>query len=448
MPMDKAIVTIFWFRRDLRLEDNRGLQAALQHGRPVVPLFIFDRNILDSLEDRSDRRVALIHRWITELAEALSMYGSSIIVEYGTPLDVFSHLIERFTIEAVYANHDYEPYAIERDRAVAALLQEHGIQFFTYKDQCIFERDEITKPDGTPYTVYTPYSKAWKARLTPSDYAECRTEHLLDQLWKTDPLPIPPLELIGFRSVPVEIPPLDLSRDTLTHYKTRRDYPALDATSHASMYLRFGKVSIRALVRRAIELKAETWLNELIWREFFMMILAKYPQVVKQSFHPAYDAIQWRNDEEEFRRWCEGKTGFPLVDAGMRQLNATGMMHNRVRMVVASFLTKDLLIDWRWGEAYFAAKLLDYELSSNNGNWQWAAGTGCDAAPYFRVFNPMLQQAKFDPDGAYVRRWIPELGTPDYPSPIVDHTTARQRAIDAYRTALESTGKIIRCRER
>lgn len=446
--MDNAVVTIFWFRRDLRLEDNRGLRAALEHGRPVVPLFIFDRNILDPLDDRGDRRVAIIHRWLTDLAEALSKHGSSIVVEYGTPIEVFSRLLERFTIEAVYANHDYEPYAIERDRAIATYLQSHGIQFYTYKDQCIFERREITKPDGTPYTVFTPYSKAWRAQLTPLDYAECRTEHLLDRLWKTEPMPIPPLESIGFRPVAVTIPPLDLSTDTLTNYKTRRDYPALDATSHASIYLRFGKISIRALVRRAIEQQADTWLNEFIWREFFMMILADYPQVVKQSFHAAYDAIKWRNDEGEFQRWCEGRTGFPLVDAGMRQLNATGMMHNRVRMLVASFLTKDLLIDWRWGEAYFAAKLLDYELSSNNGNWQWAAGTGCDAAPYFRVFNPHLQQAKFDPTGEYVRRWIPELETPDYPLPMIAHATARQRAIEAYRTALEVTGKIVRSGKR
>lgn len=441
MTMERQAVTIFWFRRDLRLEDNRGLQAALQSPYPVVPLFIFDRTILDGLRDRNDRRVSLIHRWVGELAEQIAGCGSSLLVEHGTPEEVFTRLVERFDVRAVYTNRDYEPMAIARDAAIERLLSQRGIPLMTFKDQCIFEAGEIRKPDGTPYTVYTPYSKAWRARLTPSDYAECRTDHLLDRLWKAEPLPIPSLESLGFHRTSVFIPPLDTSDELLARYPAARDYPADDATSHASIYLRFGKVSIRALVRRALECNADAWLRELIWREFFMMILAEFPHVVTRSFHPEYDTIAWRNDEEDFRRWCEGRTGFPLVDAGMRQLNQTGTMHNRVRMVVASFLTKDLLIDWRWGEAYFAEKLLDFELSSNNGNWQWAAGTGCDAAPYFRVFNPLLQQAKFDPHGTYVRRWIPELGTPEYPTPMIDHTVARERVLDAYRHAIEASGK-------
>lgn len=439
--MERETVTIFWFRRDLRLEDNRGLQAALMSAHPVVPLFIFDRTILDGLDDRSDRRVSLIHRWVEELAERIRMYGSSLLVEHGIPEEVFTRIVERFDVRAVYTNRDYEPSAIARDAVIETLLRQNGIPFLTFKDQCVFERGEIRKPDGTPYTVFTPYSKAWRARLEPHDYAECRTEHLLDRLWKSEPLPVPSLESIGFHPTSVVIPELDTRKELLVQYAARRDFPDEDATSHASIYLRFGKVSIRALVRRALECSADAWLRELIWREFFMMILGEFPHVVEQSFHPEYDTIPWRNDEEDFRRWCQGRTGFPLVDAGMRQLNQTGMMHNRVRMVVASFLAKDLLIDWRLGEAYFAEKLLDFELSSNNGNWQWAAGTGCDAAPYFRVFNPSLQQQKFDPHGKYIRRWIPELGTPDYPQPMLEHTAARTRALVAYRAALEASGK-------
>jgi deoxyribodipyrimidine photo-lyase len=439
--MERPSVSIFWFRRDLRLDDNRGLQAALTSGHPVVPLFILDRTILDRLGDPRDRRVTILYQWVRELAAEISNYGGCLLVEHGTPQDVFQRLVERFDIQAVYTNRDYEPEAIARDASIEQLLHERGIAFFTFKDQCIFEAAEIRKEDGTPYTVYTPYSKAWRARLQPQDYACCDTGRFLDALWKAPPQPIPLLEQLGFLEAEVTIPPLKLDEQTLLQYPRVRDYPALDATSNASLYLRFGKVSIRALVRRALELGADRWLSELIWREFFMMILAAFPHVVNQAFHPAYDAISWRTSEEDFERWCQGMTGFPLVDAGMRQLNQTGTMHNRVRMVVASFLAKDLLIDWRWGEAYFAEKLLDYELSSNNGNWQWAAGTGCDAAPYFRVFNPNLQQQKFDPRVEYIRRWIPEFGTPDYPPPMVDHTEARQRALDAYRSALEASGK-------
>jgi deoxyribodipyrimidine photo-lyase len=439
--MEHQQVNVFWFRRDLRLDDNRGLYEALRAGKPVVPVFIFDRTILDALDDRADRRVAFIHARIEQLSRELSKYGSSLVVEHGTPLAAFARLVDRFSISAVYTNRDYEPSAIARDRAVEAFLAERGIAFHTFKDQCIFEGTEVVKPDGTPYTVYTPYSKAWRARLGPADYAAWDTTELRTQFWKTEPLPIPTLEQLGFQAIDPNVPPLAIDAERLRTYKEHRDYPALDATSHASVHLRFGTVSIRSLVRRALELGADAWLRELIWREFFMMILANFPHVVDRAFHPAYDAIEWRNDPDQFERWCQGRTGYPLVDAGMRELNATGRMHNRVRMVVASFLTKDLLIDWRWGEAYFAAKLLDYELSSNNGNWQWAAGTGCDAAPYFRVFNPELQQAKFDPTGEYVRRWIPELGTPDYPAPMVDHHWAKERAIAAYRQALEQTGK-------
>ncbi|MCX7929785.1 MAG: DNA photolyase family protein [Chlorobi bacterium] len=441
--MDAPVVA-FWFRRDLRLDDNRGLQAALHSGMPVVPLFIFDRTILDRLSDRSDRRVAFIHQCVCRLSEQLRSIGSDIVVLSGTPLEAFAQLVERFPIAAVYTNRDYEPATLERDRLVEEFLRQRSIAFHTFKDQCIFECSEVVKPDGLPYTVYTPYSKAWRARLTPDDYASFDTTPLLDRFWRTEPLTIPTLEEIGFHSIEPGVPAIQLDAKRLHQYCKLRDYPALDATSHASVHLRFGTVSIRALVRHALDLGADAWLGELIWREFFMMILANFPHVVEQSFHPAYDAITWRNDEEEFQRWCEGQTGYPLVDAGMRQLNATGTMHNRVRMVVASFLTKDLLIDWRWGEAYFAAKLLDYELSSNNGNWQWAAGTGCDAAPYFRVFNPLLQQVKFDPTGEYVRRWIPELGTPDYPTPMVEHPTAKERAIAAYRAALDIHGKGMR----
>ncbi len=425
-------IAVFWFRRDLRFEDNAGLYHALRGGLPVLPLFIFDKNILDDLEDRDDARVTYIHDRIRLLGEQ----GSGIWVEYGEPVAVWKNLLSRFDIGAVYANRDYEPYAKDRDAAVEALLQAKGIPFHTYKDQVVFQFDEVLKDDGTPYTVFTPYSRKWKARLKEEGIPHFPSENLLDNFWEEAPRqPAVSLEEMGFTRSLLEIPPLSVSQGLIRHYDKTRDFPAIQGTSRLGVHFRFGAVSVREKASKAWELN-ETFLNELIWRDFYSMILANFPHVVSGPFKKAYEAIEWRNNQAEFEAWCEGKTGYPIVDAGMRELNATGYMHNRVRMITASFLTKHLLIDWRWGEAYFARKLLDFDLASNNGGWQWAAGCGTDAAPYFRVFNPQAQQEKFDPELKYVKKWVPEYGTSRYPKPIVGHKIARERCLATYKQAL------------
>ncbi|MCS5490155.1 cryptochrome/photolyase family protein [Algoriphagus limi] len=429
-------VTLFWFRRDLRLDDNTGLFYALQQEKNALPIFIFDQNILEKLEDKDDARVGFIHDQITKLKSQLEQKGSSMIVRIGKPLEIYKSLLEEYSIQAVYTNRDYEPYAKERDQAVSELLKNHGAEFFTFKDQMIFEPGEVLNGSGEFYKVFTPYSRVWL-----ENFKGQKIEPLSNFQWKnlysTNPLPLPSLEEVGFEKSTIEIPPMETDEDIIKHYDKTRNFPAIHGTSRLGIHLRFGTISIRRLAKIAAKLNA-TYLNELIWREFYMTILAFNPQVVDKAFKPAYDHIPWRNNEEEFEAWCQGKTGYPIVDAGMRELNATGYMHNRVRMIVASFLTKHLLIDWRWGEAYFARKLLDFELASNNGGWQWAAGTGTDAQPYFRVFNPESQTEKFDKDLKYIKKWIPELGTEKYPKPIVDHKFARQRAIDTYKEALNS----------
>ena len=434
----KPSVTIHWFRRDLRLEDNHALFRALSEGGDVLPLFIFDTNILDELEDRADRRVDLIHRALAGLIERIETHGGSLIVEQGDPLQVWKRILQRFTVRAVYVNRDYEPYARERDRTIRGFLEINDIPFITCKDHVVFEKDEVVKDDGTPYTVYTPYMKRWRSLLRPDHYAAFPSESKLDRLAKVPPLPLPTLEEMGFATSDLVLPLLRLDTDTLAAYATDRDRPDRPGTSMASTHLRFGMVSVRALVRATMP-ASDKYVNEIIWREFYSQILWHFPRVVTESFKPAYDRIPWRNDPDEFNCWCEGRTGYPLVDAGMRELNTSGLMHNRVRMVVASFLTKHLLIDWRWGEAYFAAKLLDFELSSNNGNWQWASGSGCDAAPYFRVFNPAIQLARFDPLLKYVKQWLPEWPSANYVRPMVVHEAARDRAISTYRKALGET---------
>ena len=434
-PTGKA-VAIWWSRRDLRIDDNHALFRALEEEGDVLPLFIFDTDILDRLEDREDRRVDFIHRTLTGMKREFEASGGSLLVEHGRPAEVWKRLLERLPVKAVYAAHDHEPYAIARDREVGGLLKERGIPFHTVKDISIFERDEVVKDDGGAYTVYTPYMRKWRAQFTPDMEQAFPSRERLHRLASSEPLTLPTLPDIGFRPMDVEVPPPTVKDELLRNYANTRNTPSIAGTSRMSVHLRFGTVSVRELVRRSRE-KSPKFLNELIWREFFMQVLWHYPQVVDTSFRPAYDGIAWRNNEDEFAAWCAGRTGYPLVDAGMRELNATGFMHNRVRMVVASFLTKHLLIDWRWGEAYFAAKLLDFELSSNNGGWQWAAGSGCDAAPYFRVFNPKLQLEKFDPSLKYVKRWVPEHGTGNYPAPIVVHEEARKRAIATYKEALD-----------
>ena len=428
-------INVFWFRRDLRLYDNHALFQALKSGYPVLPVFIFDKEILDKLNSKTDARVSFIYAEIQKMKTELERNGSSLKIFHTKPSDAFRELTEKYEIQAVFANKDYEPYARQRDGEVGELLKAKGIALNLYKDQVIFEEDEVLKDDGTPYTVFTPYSKKWKQVLNETEIQSFPSEKMQENFLKTKPFPFPDLRDLGFEESSIEIPPLEISEKIIRNYAETRDLPAIKGTTRLGVHLRFGTVSIRELTRKAADW-SETFLNELIWRNFFSTILWHFPQVVDKAFKPKYDFIQWRNNEKEFERWCSGQTGYPMVDAGMRELNETGFMHNRVRMVTASFLTKHLLIDWRWGEAYFAEKLLDYELASNNGNWQWAAGTGCDAAPYFRIFNPESQQKKFDSKGEYIRKWIPEYGTVKYAQPMVEHKFARERALKVYKAAL------------
>lgn len=426
-----------WFRRDLRLTDNAALYYALKSNLPVLPVFIFDRIILDRLEDKNDKRVQFIHAALEEMQSELVKMNSSLHVLHATPIDAFKQLLSTYEIENVFTNHDYELYAIERDAAIAELLKQHAVKFHSFKDQVIFEKDEVLKDDGNPYTVFTPYSKKWKAALKPFHVKAYPTEKYGNNFFKQDEISLPLLQEIGFIKTGAIFPAKALNEAIISKYKEQRDYPAIKGTSQLSVHLRFGTVSIRELAKKALELN-ESFLNELIWRDFYQMIIFHFPHVQRnQSFKKEYDLIVWRNNEKEFQKWCEGNTGYPIVDAGMRELNATGFMHNRVRMIVASFLTKHLLIDWRWGEAYFAKKLLDFDFAANNGGWQWAAGSGCDAAPYFRVFNPTLQTEKFDKDLRYIKRWVPELNSFDYPVPIVKHEDARKRCLEVYAKALK-----------
>jgi deoxyribodipyrimidine photo-lyase len=429
--MKKEQLSLFWFRRDLRLEDNVGLFHALASKFQVIPLFIFDEEILDSLP-KNDARVSFIHDSLEGINAQLQQIGSSLLIKKGKTLDIWQALIAEFDVKEVFFNKDYEPYAIKRDEVVCELLNANKIASFSYKDQVVFEEKEIAKSDGSPYTVYTPYKKKWLEKYqlnAPVPEYDCSVK--FSNLFKSD-FAFPSLDQIGFQESAIKVLPYHLN--LIANYHQTRDFPALDSTSYLSPHLRFGTVSIRKLVNWAVH-ENDVFLSELIWREFFMQIVFSFPKVVTQNFKPAYDGIQWRNNEADFKRWCSGTTGFPMVDAGMRQLNETGYMHNRVRMVVASFLCKHLLINWQWGEAYFAEKLLDYELASNVGNWQWAAGTGCDAAPYFRVFNPEIQLKKFDEKGIYIRKWIPEFNL-GYGEPMVDHAFARDRAIATYKKGI------------
>ncbi len=428
-------LNIFWFRRDLRLEDNNGLFHALNSDLPVLPVFIFDKRILDKL-NQDDSRVTFIYNQIQHLKSEIEKKGSSLMVLHNTPDKAFEKIVADFNIQAVFTNRDYEPYAIERDSKVRHLLQSKGINFLEFKDHIIFEENEIVKDNGEPYTIFTPYSKKWKSLFEKNEIQTFPSEDLLDHFLKIESFNLPELKELGFSESRIHVSGPNISEDLILNYARNRDFPAVMGTSRLGVHLRFGIISIRKITKLAQNL-SEVFLNELIWRNFFIDILWHFPHVVNKSFKAKYDCIQWRNNEEEFEKWCRGETGFPLVDAGMRELNATGFMHNRVRMVTASFLTKHLLIDWRWGEAYFAEKLLDFELASNNGNWQWAAGTGCDAAPYFRIFNPESQQKKFDPEFKYIMKWVPEYGTSKYPEPIVDHKFARERALKVYRNALK-----------
>jgi len=435
---------IHWFRRDLRLEDNAALYHALRSGCQVIPIFIFDTEILNDLKDENkpltlDRRVVFIHKEIQKIKNELQSLGSDLLVFYGKPAEVFTSLLTTYSIKKVCTNHDYEPYANQRDETIKQLLNNYNVEFSTYKDQVIFEKGEVTKDDGLPYTVYTPYSKKWKAKLNAFYIKPYPTKKYVSNFYKTEKQQqLISLTEMGFAEDDFVFPERTTEDNFIKQYAETRDIPGVSGTSRLGLHLRFGTISIRALVRQSLQANAEKYLNELIWREFYMQILYHFPQVVSQSFKPQYDKIPWRTNEHDFNAWCNGNTGYPIVDAGMRELNTTGFMHNRVRMIVASFLTKHLLIDWRKGEAYFAQKLLDYDLASNNGGWQWAAGSGVDAAPYFRVFNPTLQTQKFDKDLTYIRKWIPELDSFDYPKPIVEHAFARDRCLETYKKALNN----------
>lgn len=429
-------VNLFWFRRDLRIADNTGLYHALTSGKPVLALFIFDTDITDELPE-DDPRVTYIHYNVRMLNLFLHISGSSICVRKGKPKTILKELVAQLKIGTVYANEDYEPYAKSRDAEIRNLLEEHNIQFKTFTDQVVFAPGKILKADGKPYTVFTPFAKKWMKEYEKSEFETKTVETLLGNFVKRSPDLIPELSELGFKENMKPVPDPVLTPQTLKGYENNKDYPAKNATSALGTHLRFGKVSIRKIAKQAYDCN-HTFLRELIWREFFMQILHFFPEVVTKSFKPKYDRIEWRNNETEFEAWKQGRTGYPFVDAGMRQLNATGLMHNRVRMVAASFLTKHLLMDWRKGEAYFAEKLMDYELASNNGNWQWAAGSGCDAAPYFRIFNPTSQTQKFDKELKYIRKWIPEIDDLSYPKPIVEHKFARKRAIDTFKKALSN----------
>jgi len=430
-----AKTTLFWHRRDLRIDDNAGLFYALKEGKNVRPIFIFDREILDALSDKKDARVSFIYTHIEHLKKRYSELGTDLLVYYGKPEDVFEEILEEMEVGSIYTNRDYEPYAKQRDEAIQKLADTNEVQFFTFKDQCIFEKDEVVKKDGDWYSVFTPYSKVWKSKLNDFYLKSYPTLSLTDAFQKSSETDLIGLGEMGFEPTDIDFPSSEVDPEIIEDYHETRDIPSIRGTTRMSVHLRFGTVSIRQLARKA--LRNEKYLNELIWRDFYMMILHHNPQVVTQSFRPEYDQIQWEDNEEHFKAWCDGKTGYPIVDAGMRELNATGFMHNRVRMITSSFLVKHLLIDWRKGEAYFAEKLLDYELSSNNGGWQWAAGSGCDAAPYFRVFNPELQTKKFDSDLKYIRKWVPEFEDfSRYPKPIVEHKKARERALERYKSGL------------
>ena len=432
-----STVNIFWFRRDLRLDDNVGFLEALKGEHPVLPIFIFDKEILNELPE-DDARVTFIFETLQKMRDELQeKHGSSIALYHGKSETIWKQLLEDYKVDTVFTNHDYEPYALERDKKIKKLLEDQEVSFKTFKDQVIFEKDEVVKGDGDPYVVYTPYKNKWQEVFDADKHLKIHyTSQYLENLIEHSRLPNISLSDMGFKKSSIEIPDYEVTPTLIQNYEDTRNFPAQDGTSHLGPHLRFGTVSVRKMVKKAIAEKNTVFWSELIWREFFMQILYHYPETVNNAFRSKYDRIEWRNNKEEFEKWKKGETGYLLVDAGMRQLNKTGYMHNRVRMLVASFLCKHLLIDWRWGEAYFAEKLLDYEQSSNVGNWQWAAGSGVDAAPYFRIFNPMTQVDKFDKDKKYIKEFVPEFDTDDYPEKMVDHKEARERCLKTYKAAV------------
>ena len=430
----KENFSVFWFRRDLRLDDNLGLNAALSSGLKVIPIFIFDTEIINKLE-KNDLRIKMIHAALVKLNDAMLGNRCNVGMYLGNPKAVFESLLKKYKIKSVYTNRDYEPYALERDKSIKSFLEKKNVTYKSFKDQVIFEKDEVVKDDGNPYKVYTPYSRKWIEKLNARGFETCKSETKLNSLASLE-LPYLTLKEIGFDEKKFDIPLFNIDFKTIEKYEETRNFPYLNSTSRIGAHLRFGFVSIRKLVEKAHKKSNKTYLKELIWREFFMQILWHFPYTQEKSFKPKYDRIKWLNNYEEFKKWCEGNTGYPLVDAGMRELNQTGFMHNRVRMLVGSFLCKHLLIDWRWGEKYFAKKLLDYEMSSNVGNWQWVAGCGVDASPYFRIFNPKEQIKKFDKDFKYIKKWVPEFQSSLYPKEIIDHKFARNRCLETFKAAV------------
>lgn len=419
-----------WLRRDLRIEDNTALHNALEKHEKVQVVFIFDSNILEELT-KDDARVNFIYNSLEKINKQLSKYNSSIKCYSGDPELIWKKILDKNQVNSLHFNRDYEPYACLRDDKIIEMFSQQGIECTTYKDQVIFEKDEVVKNDGLPYTIYTPYKNKWLAKYAtyeskPLAYSKFNNLNKEQEVF-------PNRESLGIESSTIIVKPFTLAQ--LDNYATTRDYPSTDGTSYLSPHLRFGTISVRQVIEM-LGKEDEIFLSELIWREFFMQILAHFPRVQTNNFKTKYDAIVWRNNDEDFDKWCKGETGYPIVDAGMRQLNATGYMHNRVRMITAGFLCKHLLIDWKWGEAYFAEKLLDYDLSANNGNWQWSAGTGCDSAPYFRIFNPTEQIKKFDKELKYIRTWIKDFDELTYPKPMVDHKFARERCLKTYKEGL------------
>ena len=433
------MTALFWHRRDLRIDDNKGLFEALKQNEIVHPIFIFDKSILDKLPN-NDQRILFIYQEIESLKKSYQNLGSDLWVYYGEPSEIIPKIAQELNCSSVYFNNDYEPYALQRDQEIQLSLNNIKIEFIGNKDHVIFEKNEVLKDDGKPYTIFTPYSRKWKVNLKEEDLREYSIEKYSGNLvQKKQDEALITLEEMGFESkVLHDFPDRIAKNEILKNYHLSRNFPAVKGTSKLSLHLRFGTISIRKLALIARE-QNETYLNELIWRDFYQMIIFHFPKSAENSFKAQYDKIIWEKNEVHFDAWCTGKTGYPIVDAGMRELNATGFMHNRVRMVVASFLTKHLLLDWRLGAAYFAEKLLDFELASNTGGWQWAAGCGCDAAPYFRVFNPQAQQEKFDKSFEYIKKWVPEYGTSSYPEPIIEHKFARERILQRFKSALNET---------
>jgi len=429
-------INIFWFRRDLRLEDNIGLYNCSESGTAFLPIFIFDTTILEKLKEKNDSRVQFIHNNLSIIKDKLQENGSDLKVYFDTPEKAFKKILNEFDVDSVYCNEDYEPSAIKRDKLISAFLNKKNIELKSFKDHCIFAKNDILKSDGKPYTVYTAYKNKWLSSLVPENISSIKIKKMVDKLFKIKPDKIVSMSELGFEELSVTTNLKPIRKKMIIEFEDKRDFPALDATSGLGVHLRFGTISVRKCVQQAYHSDDKAWLKALIWREFFIQILFHFPHAEKKAFKAKYENIKWVNNRTHFKKWCEGKTGYPLVDAGMRELNETGFMHNRVRMVCASFLIKHLLIDWRWGEHYFAQKLLDFDLSANNGNWQWVAGTGCDSAPYFRIFNPEIQLKKFDTKLIYVKKWVAEYGTEDYPEPIVDHRTAYNKALITYKQGI------------